>query len=279
MDLLAGAIFTGILGILCGFLGARVPLRFHPVVFFPFLALLIVYHFLWRDRLFWAMLVPVSGALAWTNILPLGTGFLVGLLYQRLSGPRSHRLVQSVLIALVGTFAAYVPLLTPMPELLQPAENNGVVLQTSNATCGAASSVNLLRHYGVHTNEQDIARRARTGPGGTPLLGLYRGLCQLAPSGYSVKVLSFASPDQLQKAVAEGPVLVSLGQEWWQGEHIEFQPGKFWQADTKHAVVVTRFLAHDRVEIMDPAIGRDIWYAEGLLALWHGEGMYLQKQN
>jgi hypothetical protein len=277
MDLIVGTIFTGFLSLLAGYIGARLPRRTHPFLLLPLLGLLIAYHFLWRDRLVWAALMPTPGVLAWSNLLPIGIAMIVGLLYQRFTGPRWHKLTQCVLIGSVGTFAAYLPLIVPPPVLPAPEEHLGVTLQTSNATCGAASGVNLLRHYGVMTSEMEVATLAHTGPGGTPLLGLYRALHTLAPVGQEVSVLSFATPEQLQDAVAQGPVLVSLGQEWWQTEPIEFQTQKFWPMGAKHAVVVTRFLPYGRVEILDPAIGREIWHAKGLLALWHGEGMYFSK--
>jgi hypothetical protein len=277
MDLLAGAIFTGILSLIAGYAGVRLPERTHAFLLLPLLGLLIAYHFLWRDRLFWAALMPTPGVLAWSNLLPIGIALIVGLLYQRFTGPRWHKLTQCVLIAGAGMFAAYLPLLVPPPVLPASEEHQGVTLQTSNATCGAASGVNLLRHYRVPSTESQVATLARTGSGGTPLLGLYRALHTLAPASHDVGVLSFATPQELQDAVAQGPVLVSLGQEWWQTEPIEFQPAKIWPTGAKHAVVVTRFLPYGRVEILDPAIGREIWRAKGLFTLWHGEGIFLQR--
>jgi hypothetical protein len=48
-----------------------------------------------------------------------------------------------------------------------------------------------------------------------------------------------------------------------------------WVPGFRHSVVVFRFLPGEKIEVGDPAIGRETWGVEGLDVLWSGKGLRL----
>jgi hypothetical protein len=234
-------------------------------------------HFGFRDRLFWAQWVPLPNALTLADPLPPLLGAFLGCIATRFTGPCWHKVVQVALLVAVALFAAYTPLLSPQPPTAPRTRwRGGVALQTSNATCGAASAVTLLQAHGIRATEKEIAVSGRTSNGGTPLLGIYRALRQkTVGTRKSVRVLTGADEDALRDATQHGPVFVNIGIERWDFQKRVWHARAWWHPGDKHAIVVFRFLPNDRIEVGDPSVGREVWNRRLFSTLWLGEGVYL----
>lgn len=229
------------------------------------------------DRLALAVLMPWSGVvvLALGMPLPLVVLFLT-LLWPRL--PSARRLVLVVPLLLLTLWLALGSLWGVPPETSPaPPDPQGVVRQTSEASCSAASAATLLAHVKLPAEERELATLCLTRNTGTPLLGVYRGLRhKTAGTPWRVRVLSHASVEQLRAACAQGPVLISVGLDRWQrGYDRRYVTDWGWTPGKRHAVVVFGFLPNGKLDMGDPSVGREQWNVEALSVLWNGEGIQL----
>jgi hypothetical protein len=252
-----------------------------------FLILLIIltltYTFFAYDRLFWARLLPWSGVAVLGNalLLPLVAG-ITGLAAPRLPGKPLRRALLLTPLLLGAMWHAFSPLLG-QPPLTTPTgtDDGGVMRQTSESSCSAASAATLLHHAQIPTTETEMARLCLTRDSGTPMLGAYRGLCQKTQqTPWRVKVLSHASLSDLKIACATSPVLISVGLDRWQrGYDPRYVTEWGWTPGKRHAVVVFGFLADGKLDMGDPSVGREQWKIESLDTLWNGEGIVLVKDT
>lgn len=232
-----------------------------------------------QDRLSWARLLPWEGVAVLGRATLPEAALLCGLFAPALRAAAGRR--AAPLVAVVLTLSAYQSLrpLVGAPPETGPARWSGrVCLQTSEATCSASSAATMLAHAGIATSEPELARLCLTRETGTPMLGVYRGLRRKA-RGTGVHVAVFTSADvaALKLAAERGPVLISVGLDRWPRHPVDarYEREWGWTPGRRHAVVVLGFLPGGRVEVGDPAVGREVWKEESLSVLWHGEGLQL----
>jgi hypothetical protein len=238
--------------------------------------LIVVFLFV-QDRLMLARLFPFPGVVIIGNTpLPL-VALLCGILLEHLRqrGQRSTPLV-GLLLGLAAIHALR-PFWGSPPQMNPEVVQAGVVMQTSDSSCSAASATTLLRYYGIPATEQEMAQLAFTRHDGTAMLGVYRALClKTAGTPYRVEVLSGADTAELQKAAADGPILLSVGLDRFaRNVDPRYQHEWGWTPGKFHAVVLFRFLPNGKLEMGDPSVGREKWGIESLGVLWHGEGVRL----
>jgi hypothetical protein len=233
-----------------------------------------------QDRLMLARLLPFPGVVILGNTpLPL-IALLCGILLEHLKehGRRPAPLI--ALLLFLATAHAVRPFWGGPPRMNAENVRDGVVMQTSDSSCSAASAATLLRHYGIPATEAEMAHLAFTRSDGTAMLGVYRALRRKTDgTPYRVDVLSGADVLELRRAAADGPVLLSVGLDRFaRGVDPRYQEEWGWTPGLYHAVVLFRFLPDGKLEMGDPSIGREKWGTESLGVLWHGEGIRLVRR-
>jgi hypothetical protein len=283
--LLIGILLLAVVSFLAFVLGARATRRLTPrganLLVLVLVAVLAADALFFQDSLLLARLFPFSGMVVFgSGQLPL-IGLLAGTVSSHLSGPRSSQLGVAGGLLLFGVVLAALPFLGTPPAGLTENWSNGVALQSSESSCSAASAATLLRQYGVAATEGGMAPLCLTRSNGTPLLGVYRGLClKTAGTPWRVEVLSRASVADLRRAAAAGPILLTVGLDRFPLRPIDprYEEDWGWVPGLRHAVVLFRFRPEGRIEMGDPAEGREIWNVKALDDLWRGEGIRLVRR-
>jgi hypothetical protein len=237
------------------------------------IAALVYYVFALRDTLLLVRLMPTPAVVVTGNWLPPLCAVLIGLVLAHGRAPRWRRTFPALVLGLGALFLAYGPLVGRPPPC-RAAWVDGVCLQTSDASCSAACAATLLRLHGLPATEQELAGLCLTRHAGTSVLGLYRGLkLKTAGTAWDVAVLE-GTPATLPATLASPSVLsVGLGRFARVDPRYERQWG--WQRGASHAVVIVRAVDAQHVEMADPSVGKEVWPAEALQVLWHGEGLCL----
>ena len=253
----------------------------------PWLALLVLlstvgYVLFLSDRLLLVRSFPWSGLVfvALALPLPLVTLFLA-LIWPCLAGTTAVRLRLVVPLLLLTSWLSLGSFWGGPPEThSQPPDSGGVVRQTSESSCSAASAATLLASAKIPVTETEFAAVCLTRNAGTPMLGVYRGLRHKTDgTPWRVHVLSHTSIEQLQAATRSGPVLISVGLDRWQtGYDPRYITEWGWTPGKRHAVVVFGFLPDGKLDMGDPSVGREKWSVESLNVLWNGEGIQLLRK-
>lgn len=241
------------------------------------------YAFFLYDRLVLAWLVPVPGIAVLGNglLLPLSV-FLSALVAPSIQGTVWRKAGFLPPLVALGAWHAFGPLAGAPPATVAKATlTDGVVRQTSESTCSAASAATLLIYAGIPASESELAALCFTRSAGTPMLGTFRGLakkCKGAPFG--VRVLSWATVAELKAACRTGPVMLSVGLDRWQrGYDPRYVTEWGWSPGSRHAIVLFGFLPGGKLDIGDPSVGREKWDEDALAVLWNGEGVPLVRRG
>lgn len=242
-------------------------------------AVLLAFILFVQDRLLLTRLAPFDNALILANpLLPLA-GLLAGLILPQMPENSSvtRRILPVGLLLGLGMVYNFRPLLGTPPLIENDQWQNGVCMQSSEASCSVASAATLLRAHGINASEAEMARLCLTRSDGTSMLGVYRGLRRkTAGTPWRVGVLSRANLDTLRRATQDGPVVLSVGLDRFaHGVDPRYQSQWGWTPGLRHAVVLFRFLPNNKIEMGDPSVGREQWNTESLSVLWHGEGIRL----
>ncbi len=233
----------------------------------PILLLCLVGLFLMQTMrdLWWRLPLLVEYSflpLVWGAILGC-FGFLFSLvcgLAWRLGDPTRRRLVVASLLMVVAAEVAhwqYARLAAP--GLRHLATSDGVVLQSSDATCAAASAANLLRLSGVQATERQLAVRFGSSVlFGTSIAQVVFGLREL---GYDCRRFaedpsSESSPPLPALLLVDHP---AVGEEG-------------------HLVLATRRQGQ-RLEVLDPLTGRRELSRSELRRRWHGRGLHCEART
>lgn len=181
------------------------------------LAALVLWVLLAADNLRVARLLPVSGILVIADgTLPLAALF-TGLLLPQMDAGRRRRQTTGGVLLVVSAAQTVAPVLGHRPVTFVVRPEKGVVLQSTDASCGAASAATLLLAHGIPATEPEMATLCLTRDSGTALLGVYRGLRLKTDGGpWRVGVFTAGSVEELRHLVAtQGPVLISVGLDRW----------------------------------------------------------------
>jgi hypothetical protein len=228
-----------------------------------------------------ARLVPFSGAVILADLALPACAFLAGIAWKRLPGHPTRRAVLIVPLLGLCAFRTFRPLVGSPPANLDDRWKNGVCLQTSAASCSAAAAATLLRHHGIDATEEEMAALCLTRNGGTPSLGLYRGL-MLKTHGthWRVEPVTGATAALLAANASGEPLLLSVGlPRDTRGLDPRYERMWGWAPGVRHTVVAFALTSGGtKVEIGDPAVGRERWSTDDLHVLWSGDGFRLVRR-
>lgn len=226
-----------------------------------------------RDRIVMARFLPFSNVIILGSWLPLAAALLGGLAWARGRGSVWRKGACAVPLVIVAICSASGPLLGTPPACGDDWEN-AVCLQTSEASCGAASAATLLAAHGISATENEMARLCLTRRDGTAPLGLYRGL-KLKTRGTAWAVETFASRTDELRTGGGLPAILLVRYDKGASADPRYEREWGWSPGVTHMVVVFRFTADDKVEVGEPMVGRERWSVQGLRLLWHGKGLRL----
>lgn len=146
-----------------------------------------------------------------SELTAIGVGFPAGILY----GLLSERVKPLRFLAVLGcALAVAVPYLKPLYAPLPSSHfrdqwSDGVCLQSTEASCGPASTATLLRHFGRRASEREIAAECHTYLGGTENWYLARALRR---RGFTVRYLvTRPNPAHLPSPAIAGVNVNGLG--------------------------------------------------------------------
>lgn len=108
-------------------------------------------------------------SLPFTELAAAGAGLSAGALAELAAGGKLLTRPLLVTLLSIGIAGPYLkPILTPVgPSRFADRWRDGVCLQSTESSCGAASAATVLRALGVCLREQDLARECFTSLGGT----------------------------------------------------------------------------------------------------------------
>jgi protein-S-isoprenylcysteine O-methyltransferase Ste14 len=221
------------------------------------LVLLLVTHFVLQDHPDWWWAMPpaverVYLAALWTSLgalMALLVSFASWIAYQQ-QHPEQKVLVLAG-VMLVGS-VGYVQwsFTRPLEGVVEVRETpEGVVLQSTGATCAAATAANLLRIWGRSADERMMAERFNTTQMGTATGQVVLGLAEL---GLACRKIEVASPEALRL-----PAMLFV-------DHPAAGP-------ESHAVALVQ--VGPQIEVWDPLVGKVFLSADGLAAIWHGRAV------
>ncbi|MDB5386141.1 MAG: hypothetical protein JWM11_1787 [Planctomycetaceae bacterium] len=224
-----------------------------------------------------ATFLPYSNLIVIGNWLAPAVAVLGGLAWHRLPGQFCRRAILVGSMLMVAGYSLVHPLRGEVPHCDDLWEN-GVCLQSTNASCSPASAATLLRCYNIPATEQEMAELCLTRKEGTHWQGLYRGLkLKTVGTPWDVEVFSGTTIDELRTRAEYGPVILTVGLPK------DFRPASAYQQDwgwipgVSHSVVLFKFYTIEMANIGDPSVaeGRENWTETDLRILWQGRGIRL----
>ncbi len=138
------------------------------------------------------------------------------------------------------------------PRLKDIVATSGTVMQTSNASCAAASGASITRTFGMQKTEKQMAKLFGTTVGGTSGAQVIYGMKKIGYSCNKVEVLD-SNPEKLN-----APAMIFIDNQFTGPE--------------SHAVAYMG-LNKDKAEIFDPLEGRRFLSKNQLAKIWHGRGI------
>ena len=230
----------------------------------------------WRDSLWAAHLVPFANMMFLADLTPPLVGVLCGLAARSIPGHPARRVALLVPLCGLCVWGSYSPLWQRPTDLgRRDIWQRGVCRQATDSTCTPAAAATLLAARRVRATQTEMAHLCLTTPRGTRMRGLYRGLkVKTAGTRFTVKPFHATVAD-LPKALAEGPLLLTVRLEPDKTTDPRFAQEWGWTPGVSHHVVVFRQSADGRFEVGDPAVGREYWDERAFHNLWHGEGVQL----
>lgn len=224
-----------------------------------------------------AQLLPYSNLIIIGNWLVPTVAILGGLAWHRLPGKffRKSILVGSMLA--VAGYSLVHPLRGEVPQCDNLWEN-GVCLQSTNASCSPASAATMLRAYDIPATEQEMAQLCLTRLSGTHWKGLYRGLkLKTAGTPWDVEIFTGATIDDLRMKAEYGPIILTVGLPWNIGPASSYEREWGWIRGVSHSVVLFKFWSSEVANIGDPSVsdGRENWTEHDLRVLWQCRGIRL----
>ncbi|MHC4199831.1 MAG: cysteine peptidase family C39 domain-containing protein [Planctomycetota bacterium] len=220
-----------------------------------------------------ASVIPAHAIVVYGNLMPLLAGPLVGIVLRSGLALR-RRLLPTAALVLIGGYSLCAPLLKEVPTCADRWKD-GVCLQTSQASCAPAAAATLLAHYGIRASEQEMARLCLTDRSGTRFHGLCRGLRIKTEGTARHMKIGTGSVEDLRTGV-ELPALVyvKLTPEVDRRDR-RYSTEWGWIVGVTHTVVVFAFPNEKKVDVGDPAFGRERWGIEAFQDLCTGRFIVL----
>jgi predicted double-glycine peptidase len=164
--------------------------------------------------------------------------------------PERHKLTVSAILIVTAFAVIYIRVSLPIYRHLYELETaDGVVLQTSGASCAAASAANIVRLYGLPATEREMAQLA-----GTTVLGTSPGEIIAALGRKNIRAVkrTLSLNDLMHLA---HPAILSVASPW--------------QGPDSHAIVLPP-ATMGRRRILDPLNGTRALDLKELALEWNG---------
>jgi len=280
LDIVIGIIGIASLSVLAYLGGShlgRTSSRRRPWLFVESILFCLVFAWTLDGKLHWALAIPLSCVIYWSNFMPLLLGFTAGLAsWSPGMGEFRRPVVVGLLIFLaIGYMLAPVarPLFSPVVVDTQGSWARGVCLQSHPSTCAAASAATLLKHVGIETNEWEMSAACLTSQAGTVPLGLYRGLAMKAnANGFDAEVASSQPSEWLKRGQMPNVALLRFQDQFHSTPANRFMGPR----SEGHVVVVLGRSCDGRWIIGDPAVGRLHWSDEEFRSYFTGDAIFLK---
>lgn len=234
---------------------------------------------LWDD-------VRLAQWLPYSNLIVVGNwyfplaGVLAGLAWRRIETSVVRRWAVLILLLSSSLYTCVQPVLGAPPLCRSRSERSvegRLFYQTTTSTCAAAAAATLLSHYGISTDEQEMAELCLTRHG-TTWKGLFRGLkLKTSQSRWSIEVFH-GDGDELPRDHLY-PVILWAELSPSHPNAAAYRAEWGWIPGTTHTVVVLRQIRPGEYLIHDPVAGKEVWTEEELDLLWTGEGMRLVQRG
>jgi predicted double-glycine peptidase len=138
------------------------------------------------------------------------------------------------------------------PRLKNIVASSGTVMQTSNASCAAASAASIARTFGIQKTEKEMAELFGTTVAGTSGAQVIYGMRKIGIASKKVEVLDSDS-ERLKS-----PAMIFIDNQFTGPE--------------SHAVAYMG-VNQDKAEILDPLEGMRFLTKNQLAKIWHGRGI------
>ncbi len=248
------------------------------LVFSCSLLLALTFGFHYAGNLAWAIWIPDSAVLYWSNVMPIVLGFSAGMATHTPGLTRWHRPLTTCLLGCLATGYVVSPILRPFVAPAAVASTSKwqdeICLQSHEASCAPAAAATLLRLSGVAADEQRMATQCLTSAHGTMPLALYRGLAIEASAARRDARVAASDPSHWL-ALRQLPN-VALVKFQYSPSTTSYSRLLGPQGEG-HAVVVLGRTDAGRWIIGDPAIGRVCWTDEELRSRFTGEAIYVAR--
>lgn len=195
----------------------------------------------------------------WLTWLPLAalfavvSGYATALAFARRHRQRWLLTIAVLLLHLTIGVSAFRYLAPIAPSLGPGLTRDGVVLQTTGSTCGAATLANVARRFGISLDERAAAELLLTSRAGTSRGAIRYALEEL---GMPFRTLRPGPTPSLARLPPPAILFVdhpALGRE---SHVVAFMGGE-----------------EGRYEIWDPLVGKAEWDESTASAMWHGNGI------
>jgi predicted double-glycine peptidase len=231
-----------------------------------------LYQLYLHDRGIMAALLPFSNLIIVGNWVPVFGAFVAGMALRRIPGDRQRKIIYALPLLGLSVYVVFAQLRGEIPEGNERFAD-GMILQSTLSSCGAACAATLLRANGIPASEVEMIHHCLTRERGTHWYGLYRGLkLKTERTGLRVKLLE--GDINMLRALRQ-PAILSVRLDRQPGVDTYVREG--WVPGVQHAVVLYGFAGDDELIIGDPAVGLDHWHLNDLALLWHGEAITLVK--
>jgi predicted double-glycine peptidase len=138
------------------------------------------------------------------------------------------------------------------PRLKNIVASSGTVMQTSNASCAAASAASIARSFGIQKTEKEMAELFGTTVAGTSGAQVIYGMRKIGIASKKVEV-----PDSDSERL-KFPAMIFIDNQFTGPE--------------SHAVAYMG-VNQDKAEILDPLEGMRLLTKSQLAKIWHGRGI------
>ncbi len=230
---------------------------------------------LYYGRLELARVLPVSNVILMGNWIPLGAALLMGSIMAQPSIPRWRRLTVAAILGALA-WSTVVRDLTGWRESRSTAVFwEGLLQQTSEASCSACSAATLLRHYGIQATEEEMTALCLTRSDGTPELGLYRGLkIKTRGTAWDVQVVRVEPQDLACSDFS--PVLALIQPS--QPPEVR-RPFMHQFRGPSHAVILCGYSDAGLFVMVDPVAGLKKCRSEEFASDWPAKGLKLVRRQ
>ena len=219
--------------------------------------------------------VPARWLPVFGNWLPMLAGLLVGFGWViSPSGRRTKSILFGTLMVL-ALVLSYRRLFEARPAVISQWRN-GVCLQSTNATCGAAAAATLLSTVGVSSSEEEMVNLCFSTWKGTSIHGIVRGLAvKLEGTKWRVRAREMTVGEL---AELEASAILEVGLRNGIPKDLRYVTRWGWIPGVEHTAVMFGILPDGNLDIGDPTAGREIWRPEAVEVLWQGTAITLEKR-